>query len=387
MPIVKLTQKFIDNELQCPPGKARIEYCDSDVRGLYVLVSATSPGRGNYYLRFKVKGKTCHQKIGNTDDTTLHDARNQAKRLKSEIAYGRDPKAEEKAHKGAITLDDFYENHYLPFATPRKRSIKRDKELYVRIKAEFGPSLPLCRITRRQMQTFHTGLLEKEKLAPATCNHHIKLLRRMLSLAVSWEMLNTNPAARFELYAESNMIENYLDKEQLERLLKVLRNHDNRAVCNIALFLLSTGARLNEVLRATLGQFDMENRIWIIPASNSKSKRIRAVPLNDSALGVLDQLDAEEGFVFKNRRTGKPYKNIHKSWCRIKEKAGLPHLRLHDLRHNFASMLVNSGRTLYETQAILGHSNPIVTQRYAHLSTKTLQDAANSASDMIKAAS
>lgn len=71
---------------------------------------------------------------------------------------------------------------------------------------------------------------------------------------------------------------------------------------------------------------------------------------------------------------------INKVWQRLRAEAGIPHVRLHDLRHQFASALVNSGRTLYEVQAILGHSDSTVTQRYAHLSTRTLQDAANSAS-------
>jgi len=83
---------------------------------------------------------------------------------------------------------------------------------------------------------------------------------------------------------------------------------------------------------------------------------------------------------------GMPYRNIHKVWHRLREKAGLKHLRLHDLRHQYASFLVNSGRTLYEVQQILGHSSPSVTQRYAHLSTKSLQDAANTASVKIREA-
>ena len=78
--------------------------------------------------------------------------------------------------------------------------------------------------------------------------------------------------------------------------------------------------------------------------------------------------------------------HIHKVWSRLRVDAGLPHLRIHDLRHQYASFLVNGGRTLYEVQQILGHSDPSVTQRYAHLSSRSLQDAANSASDAIKGA-
>jgi site-specific recombinase XerD len=90
--------------------------------------------------------------------------------------------------------------------------------------------------------------------------------------------------------------------------------------------------------------------------------------------------------VFINKETGKPYTTIMKVWTRLRNKAGLPHLRLHDLRHSYASFLVNSGRTLYEVQQILGHSDSKVTERYAHLSSKTLQEAANTASVIIQGA-
>ena len=182
-----------------------------------------------------------------------------------------------------------------------------------------------------------------------------------------------------------NKVEHYLDSAQLERLLDVLRGDPNRAVCGIALFLLSTGCRLNEALSATWEQVNLQNRVWRIPALNSKSKRIRSVPLNDSAIAILSGLDTagEDGYLFVNRQTGKPYTTIMKVWSRLRSKAGLPQLRIHDLRHQFASFLVNSGRTLYEVQSILGHSDAKVTQRYAHLSSKALQDAANTASVMM----
>jgi integrase len=172
------------------------------------------------------------------------------------------------------------------------------------------------------------------------------------------------------------------------RLLATLRTDRNCIVCRIALFLLSTGARLNEVLQAQWRHVDRDNRVWRIPAVSSKSKKLRSVPLNDSAVEVLDQLDTEDNYehLFINRKTGKPYTTIHKAWSRIRADAGLPHLSIHDLRHQYASFLVNSGRTLYEVQQILGHSGPVVTQRYAHLSSRSLQEAANSASDAIKGA-
>jgi integrase len=388
MPIIKLTESYIGKNLQCPEGKKRIEYCDKEVPGLYVEVRSSSPGQGTYYLRYKnTSGKTTHQKIARTTEKSLADARKKAKALKSEIVLGGDPRGEMKAMQSIITFSDLFDNHYLPHVKPRKRSWKRDEELYrLRIRDKFGKK-QVNQITRQQIQLFHTALLD-EGLAPATCNHHIKLIRHALNLAIEWEMLEKNPASRVPLFKEDNKVEHYLNPEELEKLLTVLNTDENRMVCFIALFLLSTGARLNEALRATWSQVDPQNRIWRIPASNSKSRRVRSVPLNDSALDILRQLDTKEEFdyLFINRKTGKPYVSIQRPWGRLRKKAGAPHLRIHDLRHQYASFLVNSGRTLYEVQQILGHSDPIVTQRYAHLSTKTLQDAANSASDMIKGA-
>jgi len=100
---------------------------------------------------------------------------------------------------------------------------------------------------------------------------------------------------------------------------------------------------------------------------------------------VLDRLDTEGNheYLFVNGRFGKPYTNIHKVWRQPRVRAGLPHLRIHDIRHQYASILVNSGRTLSEVQQILGHSDPSETQRYAHLSKRSLQDAADSADDVI----
>lgn len=168
----------------------------------------------------------------------------------------------------------------------------------------------------------------------------------------------------------------------------MLRTDGNRPVCRIALFLLATGARLNEALSATWSHVDRDNRVWRIAATNSKSKRIRSIPLNDGALEVLAEVDTAGrfGHVFVNAETGKPYTTIAKVWERLRKEAWLPHLRLHDLRHSFASFLINNGRTLYEVQQILGHSDSKVTERYAHLSKKTLQDAADSASKVIKGA-
>jgi len=348
-------------------------------------IRATSPGQGTYYLRYRdANDKTCHQKIGRTGDMDLDEARSRAKTLKAEITLGKDPRADEKAKKAVMTFDAFFREHYLPHAKVHKRGWKKDSQQYdLRLKQAFG-NRRLNQIKRHEIQSFHAGL-RSDGLSPAYADRFLALLRHALNLAVEWDMLDRNPAAGVKLFNPDNRVENYLDDDELTSLLTTLRTDRNRTVCLIALFLLSTGARLNEALQAKWKDVDRVNRGWRIPALISKSKRVRSVPLNDSAIDVLDQLDSEGKFdhLFINRRTGEPYTTIYKVWTRIRADAGLHRLRIHDLRHMYASFLVNSGRSLYEVQQVLGHSDPTVTQRYAHLSSKSLQDAANSASDAI----
>lgn len=393
MPIVKLDQSFITNNLICPAGKNQVEYCDKDMHGLYILVSAKSPGQGTHYLRYKDNtGKTCHQKIGRTTDITLADARKQARTLKAEINLGANPRADQKAKRAIPTLTEFFNDTYLPYAKVHKRSWKRDTQLFARIQDKFG-RLRLDQIQKQQVAVFHAGLID-EGLSAASADHHPKLLRRMLSMAIEYDLIEKNPLAKFALFNHDNKVEHYLTDEQLCNLMDVLRTDDNRAVCNIAILLLGTGCRLNEILTAKKSDIDVENRVLKIAAINAKGKRVRSVPLNDASLDIiLKQFDDTKGYVaigedflFINHKTGKPYQTIMKVWSRLRNKAGLPHLRIHDLRHSFASFLVNSGRTLYEVQQILGHSQSIVTERYAHLSTKTLQNASDCASVMIRGA-
>lgn len=382
MAIVNLTQETYARP-RCPDGKTKVELCDAQVRGMYLLVQASRPDAAAVFLRYKnADGRTCHEMIGRTSEIDLAEARRRAKEWKARIALGADPRGDARTQREVPTLDAFFTEHYEPFAKPRKRSWARDEELYrLRIKAKFG-GRRLNQISRHQVQTFHTELLATG-LAPATCDHHLKLLKRMFNLALDWDVFpGPNPVARVPMFNADNKRETYLDDEQLHRLVAVLRTDGNRPVCLIAMFLLSSGARLSEALSATWEQIDEQNRVWRIPALNSKSKRIRSVPLNDSALEVLAELDTKgaRGHLFVNAATGKPYTTIAKVWNRLRKEVGIPKLRLHDLRHSFASMLINSGRSLYEVQKLLGHSDTKVSERYAHVNLRTLQDAANAAS-------
>jgi len=381
MPTVELTQTFIASDLRCPPEKPGIYFYCSRQKGLAVYVSRGRPGRGLFRLQCKVNGKSTWTAIGSTEDMTLKDARKQADLIKAQLLLTPKPSGSTHEPKAVPTLREFFKRDYLPHVKPRKRSWKRDEELFrLRLDKAFGAQKLDC-ISRQAVQAFH-ALIKEQGLSPATADHHVKLLRSALNLAVQWGFIDRNPVAGIKLFNADNKVENVLSDAERQRLLQVLATDGNRTICRLALFLLSTGARLNEALSAQWEHVNEESRVWRIPAAQAKSKRMRSIPLNDSALQVLGELGTKGVYehLFVNLRTGKRYTSIMKVWSRLREKAGLQHLRVHDLRHNFASLLVENGRTLYEVQTILGHSDPKVTMRYAHLSNAGLVQAAQAAS-------
>ena len=389
MPIVKLSQQFINNNLHSPEGRARISFYHSDLKSFYLEVRATSPGQGTFYYQYRdQEGKTRHQKLGRTTEITLSEAIKQAKMLQSEIILGRNPRAEQKSRQDALTLDELFQK-YLTYIRSRKRSWKRDEELYrLRIKRVFG-DMKINQVSRQQIESFLTALRENERLAPATCNHHIKLLRQMFNWGIHSALLDTNPAAKIKLYFEDNRIQNILNEDQLARLMNVLETDSNRTVCQISMLLLFTGCRLNEILTARWVDIDMEKKIFIVKATHSKSRRQRPVMLNESAMEILNQLDTKgkSEYLFINKLTGKHYTTIRRVWLRLRSAANLDFLRIHDLRHNYCALVLNSHNvSLFTLQQLIGHASPLTTQRYAHLSVQTLQEAASNASVKIKKA-
>ncbi len=161
-----------------------------------------------------------------------------------------------------------------------------------------------------------------------------------------------------------------------------LKQSENSMLRYIIPMLILTGARKREVLDAKWSDFDYERRQWRIPVT--KLGRPRHVPLSDGVITLLNSVPRSDSeWVFANPDTLRPYSNIFAAWDTARKKVGLRDVRIHDLRHSFASFLVNSGRTLYEVQHLLGHTQIKTTQRYSHLSQDTLLAAANAASSAV----
>ena len=166
--------------LVCPPDKARIEYSVADEPGLFVECRSSTKAVPTWYLRLKnSKGTNEYRRLGTIKAVSLTQARKQARQIKAEHALSPKQLPEAAPAVGSMTLATFIADHYEKHARIHKRSFKRDDQLYrIRIAPKFG-HLALSAINRRDVQAFHNALLD-EGLSPASADHHIKLLRRVL---------------------------------------------------------------------------------------------------------------------------------------------------------------------------------------------------------------
>ena len=376
-----LTQTIV-NTAQCEPGKKHTELCDLQVPGLMVYVSASQKSAAKYQLRVKnSRGTNEYLGIGLTSQLSLVQARKLALQMKQSRAQSASIKAVDAVPASAaeMTLDTFMRDHYFPHAFLHKRSAKKDEQLY---RIHIGPRFkdtPLSQITRRDVQAFHNDLLKKGQ-SPASADHSLKLLKRVANLCVQWEFLERHVLKGVPLFSVSNMVTTYLQDSDVARLVEVLRKDSNRPVCMLLLFLICVGVRRMTGQLARWDELDLENRVWRIPATKAKSKRPVSIPLNDSAMHVLQQLDTKGKYeyVFVNPKTGKPYTTITRVWYRLRKKAGLAdNIRMHDLRHFFASALSMAGVPAQEISLLMTHADSRSVQRYLHVSMPRLQQSAN----------
>jgi len=374
MPVQKLSDDFVAT-LSCPEGRAHIEYFDTLIKGLYVDVLAN--GRMAFRVRYRQDGKKRVHTLGNARLLTVAEARVLARNALRKVIAGGDPKVVDFPIDGP-TIEHFYTQQYLPYVKSYKRSWDTDETM---IRNHLVPALGDramgCLIPPDIARLVDS--MKTRDYAAGTINRVLVLLRYGYTLAIRWRIdgVDTNPAKELRNLKEDNKIERYLSPEQTTRLLVAVRASRNPLLADIVAFLLFTGARKREALDARWQDIDWRQKLWRIP--RTKSGKVRHVPLSSGALRVLQGLkekaDPTIGHLFANPRTGLPFVSIFYSWDTARKEAGLPELRIHDLRHSFASFLVNAGRSLYEVQELLGHADIRTTSRYAHLSRERLREA------------
>ncbi len=380
MPSQNLTQSFVDRSNLCPKGKKKIDYFDLKLTGL--LLKVLYSGQKTWYLRYATDhGRMREKKLASATVLTLAEARELARRYLSGIAQGNDPFDRKAAMKAIPTLSAFVNESYMPTSAAISAPGRPIRSCYAHVLPHWG-HLHLDEITNRHA----IKLLSDHRLThkPASTNRVYDMLNTVFHLAIRWETgLTANPLKNVRRYKENNKRERYLTEDEARQLFEALESTKSPQLKAIVTMLLLTGARLSEMLNAQWKDFDTESRLWTIEFN--KSGKTRYVPLSDAAIQLIENLPRIEDcpYSFANPQTKQPYTSIHYAWDSVRKRAGLADLRIHDLRHSFASFLVNGGRSIYEVQKILGHTQIRTTQRYAHLSQETLLEAASTAMNSV----
>lgn len=383
MPKIALTTRFIA-QAKCPEGKRKIEYVDEGLEGFFVEI--LSSGTKTFYQRYiDPRGRQRSVKIARANVLSLDEARKKAIAIKADVALGNDPRKAQLELREVPTIRAFVADRFLPFLMESKRSWKNDERL---IRNHILPALGGVYLDELTPEAIGRMLsrMRAQGLANGTCNRPLIILRYMYNMAQLWEVprIDRNPAKRVPLLEEVKR-ERYLSDEETQRLIEAIRAEPNRLVAAGIELLLLTGARRNEIFQARWEHYDPQNKTLLVPLS--KSGQPRLIALNDPAIALIEGLPSRgRDWLFASEATGRPPEGVHHVWDRIRRRAGLDDVRLHDLRHSYASYLVNNGVSLYIVQQLLGHTQPRTTQRYAHLHRETLNHAANVAAETVKRA-
>jgi integrase len=382
MPVVKLDASFVLTAT-CPPDRQKIDYYDETVTGFILEVRAT--GSKTYALRFKDShGRQRQYKIGRSADLTFDKAKREAIKVRSRVTTGDNPAEVREITRRIPTVAELAER-YLDYVRTYKRSADIDaRYLKLHVLPKFG-RMHLDQLEQTEVLEWLDSKVKVEGYAQATVNRWQVILSHMFRMAKKWGLPGSdrNPLEGVPQKACNNEIERFLTPDETRRLQEAVEASTNPQLKFIVALLLLTGCRKRELLDAKWEEFQLDRQMWRIPMHRAKTSKTRHVPLPKAAMAILSQLPRWDGcpYVVPNPDTLLPYHSVFHAWDIARKAAGLPDVRMHDLRHSCASNLVNSGQTLYVVGSILGHAQTKTTQRYAHLSTDTLLAASNAAAE------
>jgi integrase len=369
----KLTKRFVD--LLQPADKDRFLW-DDDLPGFGVRVKPT--GIKSYIIQYRQGGKSRRLTLGRHGVLASDQARRLAKVRLGDVAHGQDPALERREERRAPTVkdlaDDYMERHALP--NKRPSSIRNDRSMLEKTVIPALGAKKVKDVSRRDIETVFLSMQE----TPYRANRVRALMSKMFSLALAWGWRENNPVLGIAKFQEEKR-ERWLREEELQRLFAVLAAHPNQRAANVIRLLILTGARKTEVMHATWDQLDFDRAVWTKPSHTTKQKRTEHIPLSEQAIAILRDMKAqatpEAVHAFPGEIPGQPIQCVKKFWEETRLAANLPDVRLHDLRHTFASHLVSSGVSLPIVGRLLGHTQPQTTQRYAHFADDPLREAVN----------
>jgi len=369
----KLTKRWVESTA---PQSKDILLWDTETKGFFCKV--TPQGKRIYMLYYRTgDGRQRRPKIGDHGAITCEQARDIAQCWLAEVTQGKDPSAQKSLTKAMPTLKELSVRYMAEHAPHKKASSrKEDKRLWAKYILPRLGDLKVSSITREDIISLHTSI----QPLLTTANRVLEIISKAMNLAELWGYRpdGSNPCRHVKKYAE-NKRERFLSQEEISRLSQILLeleegNSESPAViCAIRLLLL-TGCRLNEILTLRWNEVDWDKNFLMLPDSKTGKK---TVYLSPQAIEVLKAAPIEQDnpYVIIGKKNQSHLINLQKPWRRIRKKAGLDNVRIHDLRHTFASVAAASGLSLPIIGALLGHKQTQTTARYAHLVGEPLLEA------------
>jgi len=378
--VPKLTKKIVESTL--PQDKDLILW-DSEISGF--LCKITPAGKKSYFLYYRTQDRRQRRpKIGDHGVMTCEQARSIAQRWLLQVSQGNDPSGEKQDLRSMPTLKELADQ-YMEEHAPRKKASSRKEDLRLwqqHILPTLG-SLKVSSLDRSDIAKLHHSFQH----LPTTANRIFSLLSKALNLAELWGYRpnHSNPCLHIKKYTEQKR-ERFLSQNEIVRLMSILeeeeKNSQNPWTIYAIRLLLITGCRLNEILTLKWEEVDFDNQYLRLSDSKTGKKLVYLSTIAVDILKTVPRLDGNP-YVICGEKKGSHLINLQKPWRRIRAKACLNDVRLHDLRHTFASIAASNGLSLPIIGALLGHKQTQTTARYAHLIGQPLLEASEKISGKI----
>ena len=361
-----LTKRDVDRLAWNPDGPNIQLYPEGSIPGFSVRVYPS--GKKAFVLRYRPVGAAQPKlhTVGAYGVLTLPQARNLARTALVDAKTGADPVEKRRKARHGETVKDFAAIYLERHAKKRKKSWTEDaRRLNRYILPAFG-SKKLADVKRADVARLHSAIGDTK---PYEANRVVEVVAILFTKAVEWGALDEaapNPAARIQPFREKSR-DRWVTPDELPRLVEAIDADPNLYVRAALKLYLLTGLRKNELLGLRWKDVDLTRREIRLP--ETKAGRPHLVPLSAPALEIVRSIPRQLGnaYVFVGNVTGRPLVNISKPWSRIRKRAGLEDVRLHDLRRTVGSWMATSGESLPLIGKVLNHSNASTTQVYARL--------------------
>lgn len=378
----RLTRRLIESTPV--PAIGETVLWDDQLPGFGIRIPKT--GRRVFFVRYRTTRARRRLRLGHYGVLSLEDARTMAQEVLLRVNRGDDPAQDRRTARTAPTVAEVAQRYLTEHAEVHKRpeSIRKDKQMLRQyLLPALGP-VPIASLTLEDVRALHRQL----RGVPFVANRLVSLVSKLCALAEDWQLRprHSNPTVGIRRYKESPR-QRYLTAEELQRLGSALAEGEllqteRREVLACIRLLLLTGARVGEICTLRWDYIDWAGYAWL-PQSKTGPKPLY---LPQPALELLERLPQDSVWVLPGITSSKPMSHPHRPWVRLCQRAGVRGVRLHDLRHTFASLGVQSGLSLPIIGALLGHQRSQTTARYAHMADDPLRQAASRISGLIAAA-